>query len=128
MKNINSHKTSANMDGEVFDSINKTAAFYNIKSEKIFIDLITLLLNSANCSHILNLLTEYQDHSPKNWETFYYSLDENEIEIFSKARQKYKISISKLAFMAFVVFWKSLLLRYSIRLTNSKNEFLKNSY
>lgn len=122
------HKTSANMDGSFFDSIIEKAELFKLTHQQIFKDLINLLLDSAGCEHVFNLLTEYQDHTTDRWETFYYTLDDREIEVFSIARQKYKISISKLAFMAFVLFWDTLLLRYSMRLTNKKTDYSQNSY
>ncbi len=114
------------MDGDFFDKLNEASAELNISSQKIFKDLIDLISHAAKCGYITGMLTEYQDHSPERWETFYYSLEDDEIEEFMKVKQKYKISISKLAFMAFVLFWKLLLLRYSEKLLKSKTK--TNSY
>ncbi|MBN1498557.1 MAG: hypothetical protein JW982_00240 [Spirochaetes bacterium] len=120
--------TSANMDGKFYDVINYTGCKFNISKEKIFKDLIKLLLKNAKCSAFTNILTEYQDHSPDHWETFYYSLSPEEIETFSKARQKYKLSISKMAFIAFVLFWKKLLNKYENVTESFKKKVTFNSY
>ncbi len=126
MKNL--HYTSANMDGDFFDELNRVSDKFNISNEKIFKDLIDMISQSITCGLVKGMLTEYQDHCPERWETLYYSLSDEEIENFTKARQKYKVSISKLAFMGFVLFWRLLLLRYSERLktSNLKEDF--NSY
>ncbi len=128
MNNNGIHKTSANMDGDVFDNISDVSANFNISENTIFKDLIGLLINASKCELPIIRLTEYQDHSPERWETFYYSLDNDELEIFSKARQKYKISISKIAFIAFVLFWEELIFIYTERLSKSKEIFFFNSY
>ncbi|MBN1501302.1 MAG: hypothetical protein JW982_14175 [Spirochaetes bacterium] len=128
MENFNKFKTSANIDGYFYDQIRKAAAIFNINEKIIFKDLICIIITSADCGYITNSLTEYQDHSPQKWETIYYQLDAVEIETFLKARLKYKISISKLAFIGFVLFWNLLLYRYAERIKTSTNEIFSHSY
>ncbi len=108
--------TSANIDGEYFDELSKAAKIFHISENSIYKDLIELTKQNMHCGHLKGKLTEYQDHNPKRWETLYYSLNEDEIEIFGKLRQKYKISISKFAFIGFVLFWDLLMLIYKNRL------------
>ncbi len=122
------HMTSANMDGDFYDELYRAAENFNISSQNIFKDLIDMISQSTNCGLVTGMLTEYQDHSPERWETLYYSLSDDEIEFFTKVRQEYKVSISKLAFMAFVLFWKLLMFRYAERLIKFKVKFNFNSY
>ncbi len=104
--------TSANTDGMIYDAICFAAEKYNLSQSAIFKDLIMMMLSRACAGRITGRLTEYQNHSPERWETLYYSLDDEQNEIFSAARQRYKISISKLAYVAFLFFWKDLIRKY----------------
>ncbi len=124
----NKHRTSANVDYKFFNALSFAAAKYNKTQEQIFKDLVELVIQAIQCGHVTGILTEYQDHKPEHWETLYYSIDENEIEIFGTSRQKYKLSISKLAFIGFLLFWRLLLLKYMNKLFNSENCYDFNSY
>ncbi|MBN1500274.1 MAG: hypothetical protein JW982_08965, partial [Spirochaetes bacterium] len=99
MENLKYCNTSANVDGVFYDELYLASRQTGISSVKIFKDLIVMVISGSELGKITGVLTEYQDHSPERWENFYYSLNELEIEKFSKARQKYKISVSKLAFI-----------------------------
>ncbi|MBN1499252.1 MAG: hypothetical protein JW982_03810 [Spirochaetes bacterium] len=120
--------TSANMDGYFYDEITIASKIHKIKSTLIFKDLIMMINDEICCGKISGMLTEYQNHPAERWETFYYSLNSEEIDILSNARHKYKISISKLAFMAFVLFWDALLFRYADRLKMTRSAIDQNSY
>lgn len=120
--------TSANVDGDFYDELENTAKNFNMHIDNIYKDLIAITKQNIHCEHVLGLLTEYQNHRPERWETVYYSLDTNEIEIYGKLRQKYKISISKLAFIGFVLFWDLLMYIYQERLKKQGAEELLFSY
>ncbi|MBN1500348.1 MAG: hypothetical protein JW982_09335 [Spirochaetes bacterium] len=128
MRKNNVRFTSANMDERFFVEIKNFSSRFNVLPETVFKDILLIVTEAAGCGRIIGVLTEYQDHVPEKWLTFYYSLDANEIEQYSSARQKYKISISKLAFIGFVLFWKALLFRYSERLKIATIDIIYNSY
>ncbi len=117
MKKIKKHGTSANVDEKFFYEICLAAEKYNLTRNEIIKDIIKLTIKAIQSGRISGKLIEYQNHSPNDWETIYYTLDENEIELFSASRQKYKISISKLAFIGFILFWKQLIQMYSKNIT-----------
>lgn len=125
MKIKDIHYTSANMDSDFYNDIFEASKEFNITEQQIFKDLLNLTTQNSNCGNISGILTEYQSHSPEKWETFYYSLNNNEIESFGKHRHKYKVSISKLAFMGFVLFWKLLIFTYldRLKIPNRKIKF-----
>ncbi len=112
---------SANVDGEFYDELREIGEILNLNPDDIYKDLIELTKQNMHCKHVTGLLTEYQNHSPERWETLYYCLNEDEIEVYGKLRQKYKISISKFAFIGFILFWDLLLYIYKERL--KKNNF-----
>ncbi len=113
------HCTSANMDGNLFDQISEAGDQFNIQADTIFKDLLEITKQNIHSEHVYGLLTEYQNHSPERWEKLHYALNEEEIEKFGKMRQKYKMSISKLAFVGFVLFWELLMFIYKERLKES---------
>ncbi len=121
-------KTSANVDAEFYKELVKASKRFNKTEEQMLKELICLAIQAFRCGHVKGILTEYQDHSPESWEKLYYSLDEEEIEIFGIARQKYKISVSKLAFIGFVLFWRLLLLKYEEKLDSIAVRYDFNSY
>ncbi|MBN1500853.1 MAG: hypothetical protein JW982_11885 [Spirochaetes bacterium] len=116
MVNSDIHCTSANMDIIFFNKLNEASCLFDISCKTIFKDLIKTVKQNIHCKKISGILTEYQNHSPECWKKFNYSLDNNEIEIFGLLRQKYKISISKLAFIGFILFWELLMHKYKERL------------
>ncbi len=116
--------TSANVDVDFYDKLIVASEIFNITEDVIFKDLIQITKQYSNIGYVHGLLSEYQDHSPDSWETLYYSLNENEIEEYGKARMKYKISTSKLAFIGFCLFWELLIFMYKERLKKSiKKDF-----
>ncbi|MBN1499354.1 MAG: hypothetical protein JW982_04335 [Spirochaetes bacterium] len=113
--------TSAYVDGKFFDEIQKAAQEFNQSESKIFKDITEMAIYGIKSGQISGILTEYQDHNPERWEILHYDLNSEEIELFSTTRQKYKISISKLAFAGFLLFWKILLLKYADKLEKKYN-------
>ncbi|MBN1501107.1 MAG: hypothetical protein JW982_13180 [Spirochaetes bacterium] len=93
--------TSLNIDKNFHDEVKSTAVKFSKPGSAIIKDLLVLTINNVNCNHYRGKLTEYQDHQSCGWETLYYIVDENEVEMLGIARQKYKVSISKLAFIGF---------------------------
>ncbi len=108
--------TSANLDGDFYGELIDASNLFNIPESTIFKDLLDIVIKNNNCCHVYGLLTEYQNHAPETWEKLNYSLTEDEIEVLGKAKQKYKMSISKLAFIGFILFWELLIYSYKIRL------------
>ncbi len=128
MKNKNVKKTSANIDIDFACELNAASVKFQTSEMIIFKDIVDITIHEFNSGRVIGILTEYQDHSPENWETLYYSLDAEQIERFSKARQKYKLSVSKIAFIGFLLFWKILLLKYIERLKMSNFKINFHSY
>ncbi len=122
------HVTSANLDGDFYDDLKELSELFSIHESTIFKDLIEITEQHFKCNHVYNQLTEYQNHSPERWEKLHYSLDQSEIEKIGKARQKYKISISKLAFIGFLLFWELLIFIYKERLKKSIDINFLDSY
>ncbi|MBN1501317.1 MAG: hypothetical protein JW982_14250 [Spirochaetes bacterium] len=118
MEKIIHHHTSANIDSFFLDNIITVSSRFRLSGSEIFKDLVQLTINQIKSKKTSGILTEYQDHKPENWKTLYYSLNTEEIELFTAARQSHKISISKLAFIGFLLFWKLLIFIY-------KNKYLK---
>ncbi len=117
--------TSANVDVDFYNELLTASERYDIRDNIIFKDLINLTKQHVKSDHVIGLLTEYQNHKPEQWEKLHYGLNEDEIENFSKMRQKYKISISKLAFIGFILFWELLMRIYEERLKpNIPQDFL----
>ncbi len=113
MKRKIKRSTSANVDAVFHKEICMLQIRFHKSRSAILKDIIELTIAEIKCGRVKGILTEYQDHCPEKWETVYYTLDEEEIEIYSSARQKYKISISKLAFIGFLLFWRLLIQKYS---------------
>lgn len=118
--------TTANIDSVFYLQLKTASKQFGHTEMKIFKDLINMTVYAAKCGLISDKLTEYQNHHPESWKTLYYSLTAEEIECFTKSRQKFKISISKLAFIGFLLFWRLLLLKYSEKLYSVEIDF--NSY
>ncbi|MBN1499728.1 MAG: hypothetical protein JW982_06225 [Spirochaetes bacterium] len=128
MKENTLHFTSANVDCDLYENLLKASVYYNLKSDIIFKDLIKISEKYIRQKQVLNRLTEYQDHSPEKWEILHYSLNMDEIEYYGQTRQKLKISISKLAFIGFILFWDLLMFSYKERLKISINRNFVYSY
>ncbi len=120
--------TSANVDGNVFDEIGSAAIKFAYTESKIFKDAAKLGAQAIKCGLVIGRLTEYQDHCPERWEKLDYSVSAEEIEFFTSARQKYKISVSKLAFIGFLFFWDVLMLKYADKLCRKVLKFELRSY
>ncbi|MBN1501326.1 MAG: hypothetical protein JW982_14295 [Spirochaetes bacterium] len=120
--------TTANVDADFFDKICEISGLYGISESRIFKDLIKLTVKNNCRIRVFGILTEYQNHSPLLWKKLNYSLNPEEIEDFTIIRQKYKISISKFAFIGFLLFLDLLIFIYKERLKKPFNQKILNSY
>ncbi|MBN1498882.1 MAG: hypothetical protein JW982_01890 [Spirochaetes bacterium] len=120
--------TSAYVDIVFYEEIVIAAQKFNLSMSGIFKDLMCIVLKEAIPGRITGKLTEYQNHVTAGWETLHYSLDSREVEIYSGSRQKLKISISKLAFIGFILFWKKLIKKYEKERGYQKTENIFSSY
>jgi hypothetical protein len=126
--NGNMKKTSAYVDSCIYFEIQSISTKFGISNSKIAKDLILIAINSFNSGKVFGSLTEYQNHKPVSWERLYYQLNIDEAEFFSISRQKFKISISKLLFIGFSLFWKQLVYKYKNRISKVKIKIKMNSY
>ncbi|MBN1501649.1 MAG: hypothetical protein JW982_15935 [Spirochaetes bacterium] len=107
--------TSANVDLKFFSEICRAADEFNLSVSAVFRDIASLTIHRIKSEKVTGMITEYQDKNPGNWMTVHYSLHPDDIELFTIARQKYKISISKIAFIGFILFWHLLIEKYTNR-------------
>ncbi|MBN1501744.1 MAG: hypothetical protein JW982_16410 [Spirochaetes bacterium] len=120
--------TSSNIDENFFEELLNASQRFGRNRSIIFKDITSLAIHAVQCGHVSGILTEYQDHKPTAWKKLFYTVDENEIELFTISRQKYKISVSKLAFIGFLLFWHLLMQKYAKKLYGKKIEINLNSY
>lgn len=104
--------TSAYTDINFFKSIQSTAENYNISISKVFRDLLDITSSKITKIKITGILTEYQHKDSYTRKVLHYCPDVNQFETYSEIRQKLKISVSKLAFIGFILFWNELLEKY----------------
>ncbi len=97
--------TSANVDGDFYDSIVQLSKITSVSVSDIYKEILKMMIKSSKLRYVAGRLSEYQNHSPERWEKLHYSLNEEEIELISNARQNFKISISNLAFAGYLLFW-----------------------
>lgn len=102
-------RTTLNADFAIIDKIIKCSKSYSISEEEIVKKCILKV-----CNYLINYkrscLREYQRHKPiSGWVCYHYDLNEEENELFSKVSQQYKISISKMLFIGFILFFEGIL-------------------
>lgn len=105
-------RTSAYVDTKVAEEIKQFAEENNKKVNRVIIDLIKLTIKSMKLCNISDYLTEYQNHKPNSWQRLNYYIENSDIDLIFKIRQHCKISISKLLFIGFLLFWNKLLKIY----------------
>ena len=115
--------TSLNSDSFVKMEIENFCKKYNYSKNLVIINLIKEVINNFNSGAIVTALTEYQDHKPVSWSKIDYYLSSQDNEIFGQARQKYKLSISKMLFIGFMLFWKKFVYIFKERLKKTEISF-----
>ncbi len=114
--------TSAYADIKFYKKVTKAAGKYHLSISRIFRDLLDLTCRRISPALIKGMLTEYQRHKPESWERLHFCPNEEQIEVYSNIRQKLKISVSKLAFFGFLLFWEELLEIYETKTGIPLNE------
>lgn len=114
------HETTLYINNKVKEEIKK-AAEQSGKSECFLIkEILKKVIFISKNSEIRNRLTSYQDKNNQQYEHFRYRLNDDEHKEFNNARQRLNISISKLLFIGFILFFKKIIKKYLKKCSEKK--------
>lgn len=119
--------TTICVDEDVFCEIKYFADLHGCSMSEIIKKLLYFVCTIDGNIVIRNKLVEYQNHiQVGGYKVFHYILSDKENEMFSSARQRLKISVSKLLLAGFLLFFKKMIKMYE---KNGKNEIINlNNY
>lgn len=121
-------RSTLNVDSSLFFYLMQQCENIDITLSDFAKEIISYTINSFNSGEVKGLLTEYQDHNPDEWKNLDYNLNDEEARIFGNARLKYKISISKMLFVGFLLFGEIVLSKIKKRLMVEDEKEKPHSY
>ncbi|MBN1500628.1 MAG: hypothetical protein JW982_10750 [Spirochaetes bacterium] len=102
-------ETTIYLDLSVYSMIQNFSVERDISICKVIKLLLTQVCNIDNKVIITGKLTEYQNHQPEvDYRIFRYRLSEDEHKLFSSARHRLELSISKLLLIGFLMFFDNI--------------------
>ncbi|MBN1499719.1 MAG: hypothetical protein JW982_06180 [Spirochaetes bacterium] len=104
------YHTSLNINRAIYKIIAESAEKYNVSICYIIRKLISKMLVNFDFALKQKTLTEYQCKYPECiYKRFHITFSENEIEANFKARLDYKISVSKILILGFILFFHEII-------------------
>ena len=97
-------RSSLNVDISVFYSMNEISDHLNITMSDLAKEILFYTINTFNSEKTVGLLTEYQNHNPDQWKCLDYNMNQYEADTFASARLKFRMSVSKILFIGFMLF------------------------
>ncbi|MBN1501508.1 MAG: hypothetical protein JW982_15215 [Spirochaetes bacterium] len=97
--------TSMNIDGTILNSINDISKNYGISKSGLIKELLErVCMNYTECIAASGLTSYQRLGKDRNWKCFRIDLTEKDCLRFFKIRFKYRVSVSKLLLIGFVLF------------------------
>lgn len=100
--------TSLTVDRITAEYIKNLSEISNFSVSKILVNMIIFVENKINSDKVRGCLIEYQRHNYKNFEKMDYYISGDLVDRFLSLRFNYRISISMLVHVCFLLFWKDI--------------------
>ncbi|MBN1499769.1 MAG: hypothetical protein JW982_06435 [Spirochaetes bacterium] len=125
------HRTSLNVSISIHDKIKETSEKYCISRRKLILMIFTYCHDNLDFDKFIFGLTKYQKIAPgEKWKCLRVDFDDTQCDIYFFYRNRFRISLSKLLAVGFVLFFDRILekLNQSIKLKKEDFSVLLNSY
>ncbi len=120
--------TSINVKKDFMSELREISEKYHISISELIKRILHHVYRHLNKKIIINELTHYQKKDrKKRWKCFRIDFSENECTLNFKVRCKYRISLSKLLFVGFILFIEDVIAEIASS-NNESDDKILNSY
>ncbi|MBN1500016.1 MAG: hypothetical protein JW982_07670 [Spirochaetes bacterium] len=119
------YHTSINISRSIAEKLKETAEKYNISRRKLITMIFLYCHDNLDFDQFVSGLTKYQRLAPGDgWKCLRVDFDDSQCDIYFLYRNKFRISLSKLLAVGFVLFFDRVLKDLNFNNEIKKEDFL----